>query len=168
MGRARLLLVALAVLAGCRESAPEYVSPVEFDTARAVIRTPSGDTVPLLLELARSDRQHQFGLMARPRLDSMSGMVFLYPADQPDSAGFWMWRTKMPLDIAFTDSAGVILTLFTMQPCSTDLYADVCMREAASYVPRVPYRSALEVNAGFFAKHAVEKGARLEIEAPAR
>lgn len=168
MGRGGLLLIALAALAACGESAPAYVSPVEFDTARAVIRTPSGDSVPLLLEVARSERQHQFGLMARPGLDPMSGMVFLYPADQPDSAGFWMWRTRMPLDIAFMDSAGVILTTFTMQPCSTDMYADVCMREAAGYVPGVPYRSALEVNAGFFAKHAVAKGARLEIAAPAR
>ena len=163
MRRASLLLIALGVLSGCKEKEPDYVSPVAFDSAQAWIRTAKGDSVPLHVELALSSAQHTFGLMARPSLDSMSGMVFVYPEDQPGENGFWMWRTRMPLDIAFMDSTGTILTMFRMEPCSTDMYADVCTRESAAYKPNVPYRSALEVNAGFFAKHGVEKGATLAI-----
>jgi uncharacterized membrane protein (UPF0127 family) len=152
-------LAALTVLTACKRE-PAYVSPVVFDTAKAFILTTGGDSVPLLLELARSEAQHTFGLMARPSLDSASGMAFLYDTVQAGSAGFWMWRTRMPLDIAFMDSTGVMLTMFTMQPCASDVYASSC----DTYLPNVPYRSALEVNAGFFARHGVDKGARLVVQ----
>jgi uncharacterized membrane protein (UPF0127 family) len=159
MRRTPLLLIALALLSGCKRE-PDYVSPVKFDTAKAFVRTSQGDSIPLLVELAKTSAQHSFGLMARPKLDSTSGMVFLYPTDQPDSAGFWMWRTRMPLDIAFMDSTGVVLTLFAMQPCQSDVYASSC----DTYLPNVPYRSALEVNQGFFARHGVTKGAKLVVD----
>ena len=159
MRRTRLLLFTLALLAGCKRE-PDFVSPVAFDTAKAFIKTGQGDSVPLLLELAKTSAQHTFGLMARPRLDSASGMVFLYDSIQPGTAGFWMWRTKMPLDIAFMDSTGVMQTIFTMTPCASDVYANSC----DTYVPNVPYQSALEVNAGFFAKHGVAKGSKLVVQ----
>jgi uncharacterized membrane protein (UPF0127 family) len=159
--RSTPLLIALALLGGCKKKEPDYVSPVAFDTAKAAwIKTGQGDSVPLVLEIARSSAQHTFGLMARPKLDSMSGMVFLYDSIQPGSAGFWMWRTRMPLDIAFMDSTGVMQALFTMTPCASDVYASSC----DTYVPNVPYQSALEVNAGFFARHGVAKGAKLVVE----
>ena len=115
--------------------------------------------MPVLVELAKTGAQHTFGLMARPTLDANSGMIFAYDSIQPPQAGFWMWRTKIPLDIAFMDSTGVMLRILTMQPCPSDMYASSC----DTYVPKVPYRSALEVNAGFFAKHGVGEGAKLEV-----
>lgn len=160
MRRRWLLLWTLAALSGCKEREPEFVSPVAFDTAKARILTTSGGSVPLLLELARTDQQHTFGLMARPRLDPTSGMIFLYDSIQPGTAGFWMWRTRMPLDIAFLDSAGVVLVTLTMQPCASDMYANSC----ETYLPNAPYKSALEVNAGFFAQHGVAQGAKLEVD----
>ena len=57
------------------------------------------------------------------------------------------------LDIAFLDSTGVIRAARSMTPCPTTI-AQGC----PSYTPDVPYRYALEVNAGFFARHALAVG----------
>jgi uncharacterized membrane protein (UPF0127 family) len=155
--------VATLALAACERPEPDFVSPVAFDTATAWIRG-EADSVSLLVEVARSSAQKSFGLMERPALDSMSGMIFVYDADQPASAGFWMFRTKIPIDIAFIDSAGVIVKLLAMDPCESEMYASAC----ETYVPNEPYRAALEVNAGWFVQHGVGEGSvvRLEGDAP--
>jgi uncharacterized protein len=158
MRRSALILIALATLCGCEKAEPAWVSPVPFDTATAWIHV-GADSTPVLVELAETPAQKTYGLMARPSLDRNSGMVFLYDSIQSGDAGFWMWRTKMPLDIAFLDSTGVIRRTFTMQPCASDMYATSC----DNYLPKVPYRSALEVNAGWFAEHGIGEGARVTI-----
>ena len=159
MRRWLLPLLVPLVLAACDKPEPPWVSPVAFDTAQAWIRGAS-DSVPLTVELARTSAQKTYGLMARPSLDASSGMVFVYDSIQPGTAGFWMWRTKMPLDIAFMDSAGVFVRVLTMQPCASDLYSSSC----GTYLPNAAYRSALEVNAGWFAQHGVGEGAVLRLD----
>jgi uncharacterized membrane protein (UPF0127 family) len=67
-----------------------------------------------------------------------------------------MFRTRIPLDIAFVDSLGVIASIKQMVPCTATL-AEGC----PSYPPDVPYRAALEVNAGYFARHNLTIGSRL-------
>ena len=64
-----------------------------------------------------------------------------------------MYRTRIPLDIAFLVSAGVIRAVRSMTPCPTTI-AQGC----PTYAPNVPYRYALEVNAGFFARHGITSG----------
>ena len=97
--------------------------------------------------------------MARSSLDAGSGMIFEYGAGQPDSAGFWMFRTRIPLDIAFLDSAGVVRKILEMVPCESEMYASAC----PIYQPGVPYWSALEVNKGWFAEHGVVEGAVVRV-----
>src|SRR5687768_3721518 len=144
---------------GCQRPEAPWVSPVAFDTATAWIRT-GADSTSLVVELARTEAQKTYGLMARPTLDPNSGMVFLYDSIQPGTAGFWMWRTRMPLDIAFIDTAGVIVRTFSMEPCASDMYAESCDQ----YLPNVPYRAALEVNKGWFATHGVREGALVRLD----
>jgi uncharacterized membrane protein (UPF0127 family) len=152
----RLLL--LAAVLGCRsgEKAEADAAPVlPFSVAR--MRLVAGtDTIPLLTELAERPEQHSLGLMERRHLADSAGMLFLYAAEQPSSAGFWMFRTRIPLDIAFVDSLGVIGAIHHMVPCPTD-FAQGC----PSYTPGVPYRAALEVNAGYFAQHKLKLGDRI-------
>jgi uncharacterized membrane protein (UPF0127 family) len=64
-----------------------------------------------------------------------------------------MYRTRIPLDIAFADSSGVIRSIRAMVPCPTEV-AQGC----PSYTPDVPYEYALEVNAGYFARHGIVVG----------
>jgi uncharacterized membrane protein (UPF0127 family) len=130
-------------------------SVLPFDVARVRLVTPT-DTTYLRVELATSSEQQSLGLMERHQLADTAGMLFLYPVDQPATAGFWMFRTRIPLDIAFLDSLGQIVAIKQMVPCTATL-AEGC----PSYPPSVPYRAALEVNAGYFARHRLTLGSRL-------
>lgn len=128
---------------------------MKFDSARVRLMT-ARDTLHLDVELAVTSPQKTMGLMERRHLPSNAGMLFVYDSTQPADAGFWMFRTRLPLDIAFLDSAGVVRSVRTMQPCAATL-AQGC----PTYTPDVPYRYALEVNAGYFKQHGVNVGSRI-------
>jgi uncharacterized membrane protein (UPF0127 family) len=157
----RMLLTVLAsVLCGaCAEQEASWAPPVAFDTARVWIRA-AADSAGLLVEVSRTAAQRSFGLMSRPLLDPESGMLFLYDSAQAGSSGYWMFRTKMPLDIAFMDSAGVIGKVLSMEPCQSELYAAAC----PTHTPGVDYWSALEVNRGWFAEHRIGEGDTVRLE----
>jgi uncharacterized membrane protein (UPF0127 family) len=126
-----------------------------FDTARIRIVSRT-DTIPLVVELARTAEQRTMGLMERTQLADSAGMLFLYDDTQPGTGGFWMFRTKIPLDIAFVDSAGVIRSIRNMVPCETATAVN-----CPTYAPGVPYRAALEVAAGWFTRRSVALGDRV-------
>src|SRR5688572_18370654 len=100
-----LLFVWLA--AGCAQPASRSASFVAFDTAEVVIRS-EADSAVLLVEVASTFEQKSLGLSRRPRLDRNSGMLFRYDSVGAEGDGFWMWRTRMPLVIAFIDTTWVI------------------------------------------------------------
>lgn len=154
--RRRIWLLAVATLLGCTSEPPAdddaYEHVMSFDTARVRLAR-LRDTVPLVLELAVSDERKTMGLMERRRLDDSAGMLFIYDSTQPPDAGFWMYRTRIPLDIAFLDSAGVIRAVRSMTPCPSTV-AQGC----PIYTPEVPYRYALEVNAGFLERRGITVG----------
>lgn len=150
----------LLFVIGCseKESSPDERPILAFDAADVRIVSDS-DTVRIRAELALSNDQKMVGLMDRSRLAENAGMVFVYDSTQPPAAGFWMYRTRIPLDIAFADSAGVIRAILKMEPCETTI-----PQGCPSYPPNVPYHYALEVNAGFFAARGITAGWRLMLE----
>jgi hypothetical protein len=161
--RPSLALLAALVLASCapgESSQQSDAAPVEapllaFDTAAVRIATGS-DTLPLRVELALDEEQRALGLMERPTLPADAGMLFWYPQPQPGSNGYWMFRTRIPLDIAFLGADGVILTIRAMEPCvSQD------PRWCPSYPAGAEFRGALEVNRGFFERHGIGPGDRV-------
>lgn len=77
-------------------------------------------------------------------------MLFIF--EQPKEASFWMRNTKIPLSIAFIDSAGKILEIKSMNPLDESL--------VLSNSDRVAY--ALEVNQGWFARHRISSGAMID------
>ena len=150
------LLLSAAVFLSCSSEPPAdddtYERIMSFDTAH--VRLASGqDTLRLVLQLAVSAEQKTMGLMERRRLDDYAGMLFVYDSTQPPRAGFWMYRTRIPLDIAFLDSTGVIRAVRSMTPCPSSI-----AQECPTYAPNVPYRYALEVNASFFSRHGITVG----------
>lgn len=102
-------------------------------------------------ELATSAAQRRRGLMERDSLARDAGMLFVYP--QLADSSFWMYRTRIALDIAFIDARGRITEIRTMQPCISD-----SPQECPHTQPASAYRAALEVNAGYFARHGIAPG----------
>lgn len=153
------LAVALALVVACGEGGePERAErppPVSFETGRVRVETAS-DTLELAVEIAESEAQRTHGLMDRERLPEGSGMLFLFPEPRGPEAGFWMYRTKIPLDIAFLDEEGRIVAIRRMEPC-----ASPDPRWCPSYAPGAPYSMALEVPAGWLERHGVEAGDRV-------
>jgi uncharacterized membrane protein (UPF0127 family) len=154
VGMAMLAMTACGSHSDADRGTPDYTNIMAFDTA--TIRAVGRDTTRLTVQLAESEAQRTMGLMERRTLAPDAGMLFLYGSTQPDSNAFWMFRTRIPLDIAFIDSAGTIRTVLTMQPCASDLAAG-----CPSYPPTAPYRAALEVNAGYFAHQHLGVGDRV-------
>lgn len=156
--RIGLALVTAAACVACESGtseAADYSAVVAFDSTRLRIVT-GGDTLGLLVEVARTTAQRTQGLMERQTLPESAGMLFVYGENQPADAGFWMYRTRIPLDIAFADSAGVIVAIRSMEPCTARLAAG-----CPTYVPGAEYRYALEVNRGFFARRGIRVGSRI-------
>jgi uncharacterized protein len=176
----RLLLVLLLLLpaAGCADTEPGAdatpVDPVPTEvpgagateggagdegaaadpvTTDVALVGPDGQAVAFTVELAADPPSRQLGLMHRTELAPDAGMLFLFPAD--GQGGFWMKNTRIPLQIAYVAADGEVVDVLDMDPCE----ADPC----PSYVPRAPYRYALEVNAGALDEAGVEPGWRLEL-----
>lgn len=112
----------------------------------------------LALEVARTSRQRRQGLMERPSLPANTGMLFTYDEQQPAQSRFWMFKTYFPIDIAFLDKRGRVLSMETMPPCTRQ--REDCPR----YPAGVPFWMALELNAGAFDAMGVEVGDRLEVD----
>lgn len=159
MGRRLYFVAGCVMLLSCSRSEPDVEidggSVMSFDTT--LVHVAAGkDTFRFVAEVARTAEQKTMGLMERRSLADTAGMLFLYDVDQAANAGFWMFRTRIPLEIAFADSAGRIVAVRQMAPCEAQLAAG-----CPSYEPGKAYRMALEVNAGGLTRRGIGIGARL-------
>lgn len=112
------------------------------------------------VEVAETNEQRQKGLMGREYLPEARGMLFRFESEQPADRAFWMYRTRIPLDIAYIDGDGLIVAIRTMQPCASER-----SRECPTYPAGVTYYSALEVNAGYFAERNIQVGDCVSVSA---
>jgi len=106
--------------------------------------------VPLKTELAEDEQSRAMGLMFRDSLSEDRGMLFIF--DTPRQASFWMKNTKIPLSIAFLESDRVISEEKSMRP-----YDETLIQSRSDKI-----RYAIEVNAGWFDRHQVKPGAKVE------
>jgi uncharacterized protein len=137
------------------ESAPENATPEittqpqqKTKTFALFIVNSAGERVPLLVEVAETERQQQRGLMGRTELDANRGMLFVF--DREQALSFTMRDTLIPLSIAYIDARGTIIDIQDMQPLNE-----------TSYPSAAPAKYALEVNQGFFEAHGIQVGDRL-------
>lgn len=136
---------------------PIDIAPVSFDTATATLQAQT-HSVTMRVEIADRPDQRAYGLMDRDELAADAGMVFIYDRMQSADSGFWMYRTRIPLDIAYFDGAGRILAIRQMMPC-TSFDAAQC----PGYAAGVEYIGALEANRGYFARNNIGVGDRITI-----
>lgn len=158
-----VFLIAIMVMIGCER---EGSQAAEVTRAKPIIPLDSGlvrietaeDTILLNVEIAETPEQRSTGLMERRVLPDDEGMLFVYEEEQAQSDPFYMFRTRIPLDIAFMDSTGQVVAIRQMEPC-TSSDPQWCER----YPPGVPYHAALEVYLGFLEQHGVGIGDRVRL-----
>jgi uncharacterized membrane protein (UPF0127 family) len=98
------------------------------------------------VETAITDQLRQRGLMYRTKLHPNHGMLFIFKEER--ERNFWMKNTIIPLDIAYADQNGKIITILSMRPNDVD----------SRYVSNGKAMYALEMEEGWFAKHNVKVG----------
>lgn len=154
--RARALLPLMALLfSGCLAAVPAKGSlPV-----KQACLISAEQTIPITLEIAVSSEQRSRGLMERETLGPEAGMLFVYSHQRRADHGFWMYRTLIPLDIAYMDRHGIIRAIRQMAPCP-----EAQGRDCPTYRAGVPFYLALEMNHGYFESRGVEVGDRLSLD----
>jgi uncharacterized protein len=167
-----LLLAPFVLLAACgRQGGDDSThagpaSAVEPDTTPAVHQTPTpdpdgpavvfllegGKEVRVAVEMARTARQIQRGLMYREHLPPEAGMLFLLRRDKIQT--FWMKNCLIPLDMIFVSG-------------SMDVVGVVENAEPGTLTSRrvsKPSQYVVEVNGGWARTHGVGAGARVRFE----
>ena len=64
------------------------------------------------LEIASTAYQKRVGLMYRTNMSDTEAMLFVYESEK--IRNFWMKNVKIPLDVVFLDSMGVVVNVQTM------------------------------------------------------
>lgn len=145
-----VLMIAVVFLSACSGSKEE--PPSEFRRGTAIVETDDG-AVLLEVDIADTPELRGKGLMGREELDDDEGMAFLFFEDT--FAGFYMKDTLIPLSIAFFRQDGTIVEILDMDPCEEE--------PCPTYMPRVAYRGAIEVNQGAFERLGIEVGDEVRI-----
>ena len=105
--------------------------------------------VPLKIEIAALPEERTKGLMFRESMALNEGMFFIFA--EGTSQRFWMKNTRIPLDIGYLSSSGVLLEIHKAKPHDTS---------------GVPSRSndikfVLELNAGAYKKLGISIGSKV-------
>ncbi len=117
---------------------------------------------PVVLEVASEPLERRIGLMGRKHLPENAGMLFKYQKPRPSTHGFWMYQTLIPLDIAYLNEDGMIVSIRQMPPCPSPRSSD-CPAYPAGEV----FLNAVEMNAGYFSERGISTGDHLIWPAPA-
>ena len=99
----------------------------------------------LRVEVARTEKEKERGLMFREEMGKDEGMLFVYEGEKPLT--FWMKNTRLPLSIAFIDKNGKIVDIQDMEPFSLH-----------SHISAYPAKYALEMNQGWFKRNGIHVG----------
>jgi uncharacterized protein len=154
MSRARITLAAVAVLAVVAVTAVALAGGEDGadDRARGAIVT-VGDA-PVRAEVADDEASLERGLSGRNRLGADDGMLFLLPDDSPS---FWMKGMRFPLDVVWIKNGRVVDVTADVPPPSGP------GARLPTYSPARPADRALEVNAGWAARHGVGPGDAVQV-----
>ena len=108
--------------------------------------------VPIKIEVAATPEERAKGLMFRESMATNEGMLFIF--EEGTSQRFWMKNTRIPLDIGYISSSGVLLEIHKAKPHDTS---------------GVPSRSndikfVLELNEGAYKKLGISIGSKVSLK----
>lgn len=138
-----LVLLSLMFPGCAREEGPGRSE----DDGKITIRV---DGIPVRVEVADNSTERRQGLMFRATLPANEGMLFVF--DREQFLSFWMKDTTIPLSIAFVSRDGKIVAIRDMEP----------LDERTLHQSPRPALYALEMNRGWFGRHEVAVGDRVE------
>lgn len=151
MGMRFLLAVVLATaafIAGCGNSniTDEIgITPVTFPNSTRI----NAETMRTDIELLK-------GLMFRETMPANRGMLFVHPDES--TYHYWMYQTKIPLDIIWMDHDRRIVELSLDTPPCTSTSVKDCTNYGGNYKSKY----VLEVNAGVAKKAGLKVGDSLD------
>jgi uncharacterized membrane protein (UPF0127 family) len=108
----------------------------------------------VLLAVTEADRER--GLMDVDSLGGYDGMIFRFGA--PTAAQFYMFRTRLPLSVAFFDGDGAFVSARDMAPCTAAAGGDCPLYSADRR-----YTDALEVVQGGLAPLGIGPGTHIVV-----
>jgi uncharacterized protein len=114
-----------------------------------------GESVPLAVDVAATESEQESGLMNVSNLPEDQGELFAFQNIAGGSevgVGFWMEDTPIPLSIAFIGADGDIHEIQEMAAETTNVH-----------MPRAPYLYAVEANQGWFERHSILPGNRVDL-----
>ncbi|WP_273843530.1 DUF192 domain-containing protein [Rubrobacter calidifluminis] len=152
---AAALLALFILVTGCTggvsgSSSTSHARAQHLATKTLTIYASDGRKVRVKAEIADTGPEREKGLMYRTSMPENHGMLFVF--DHPAVLRFWMKNTLIPLSVAFIDSKGRIVDIQSMEPRTETVHSS-----------KKPARYALEMNQGFFRKHHIEVGDRVEL-----
>jgi uncharacterized membrane protein (UPF0127 family) len=109
--------------------------------------------------VADTAAKQQRGLMDVDGLGGYDGMTFRFKA--PTTDAFYMYRTRLPLSVAFFGSDGAFLSAVDMAPCTAKDGNDCPLYRASA-----PYLNALEVVQGNLGAVGVGPGSQIAFGGP--
>jgi hypothetical protein len=149
LGAAKITVAAMALFAaGCGPS------NVTYEVGLIQVSFPNG--VRINAEIMRRQMELLRGLMFRESLPADRGMLFIHPSE--NNFHYWMYQTKIPLDIIWMahDHRIVEMSLDT-PPCPS-----TSAKECPNYGGNFKSQYVLELNAGIARKNGLKTGDTLD------
>ncbi len=131
-----IALTAILPLMGCQHSTSEILHAPQVLEKMTVHIGEQSWTV----DVAKTLKDRQQGLMLRESLEEGMGMLFIF--EEEDFHAFWMKSTLIPLDVIWIGEDEKVVDVQTLQPCKTE--------ECPNFRPAKKAKYVLEVNAGEF------------------
>lgn len=91
------------------------------------------------VQVARTEEERERGLQGVSELPENEGMLFEY--DEPQTVGFWMQDTIIPLDVIFIGEDYEVISVYSAEPLSEDIMQE----DNVLYVLEVNKNSGIEV-----------------------
>jgi uncharacterized membrane protein (UPF0127 family) len=139
--------ILLTLLTACQKESDVQPDPLGPD---AWLPLKVGN-VSLESQIVLTQSEQRKGLMHRDTLGENQGMLF--PYQSPRRLSFWMANTRIPLDIGFFDSTGLLCEVHRMVPFDT----------TPTQSKGTDLQFALEMNSGWFARNGLYPGVRMDM-----
>ena len=148
LGAALIMAAAVWFAAGCNST------NVTDEVGLTQVAFPNG--VRVNAETMRTDVELMRGLMFRESLAPSRGMLFIHPKE--DNFHYWMYQTKIPLDLIWMDHDRRIVEMsLDTPPCKSS-----SAKDCPNYGGNFKSKYVLEVNGGIARKNGLKTGDTLD------